>query len=172
MKRLVSSIILVALLSAGGVWANRANEPLPQETRADLIVVEKEKRTLTLYSRGVILRTYRVALGRAPAGAKEHENDSRTPEGRYVIDSRNADSAYHRALHVSYPSDEDKRRASERGVSPGGDIMIHGARNGLGWLGRTHRVFDWTRGWIAVTNKEIEEIWRVVPNGTPIELRP
>jgi murein L,D-transpeptidase YafK len=105
-------------------------------------------------------------------GAKVREGDNRTPEGRYIIDSRNAQSTFHRALHVSYPSAADRARACAEGYKPGGDIMIHGMRNGFGWLGRAHRLFDWTRGCIAVTNDEIDEIWRVVPDGTPIKIQP
>jgi|SRR5882672_1310531 len=172
MKRLSIAGIICALLVAGAVWANRATDALPAEARADLIVVEKGKRTLTLYKSGVVLRSYSVALGRGMTGAKEHERDNRTPEGRYSIDSRNAQSAFHRALHVSYPSAADRARARAAGFEPGGDVMIHGMRNGFGWLGRAHRLFDWTRGCIAVTNDEIDEIWRVVPDGTPIEIKP
>jgi murein L,D-transpeptidase YafK len=172
MKRLGIAVVSFAVLAAGVVWANRPVEPLPADARADLVVVEKTKRMLTLYKSGVMLRSYHVALGRGLTGAKERAGDARTPEGRYTIDSRNAQSVFHRALHVSYPSAADRARARVAGYEPGGDVMIHGMRNGLGWLGRAHRLFDWTRGCMAVTNDEIEEIWRVVPDGTPIELRP
>jgi murein L,D-transpeptidase YafK len=94
------------------------------------------------------------------------EGDRKTPEGTYVIDFRNPESSYHRALHISYPGPEDLRKASEKGVSPGGSIMIHGLGKGAEWAGADHRYFDWTKGCIAVTNEEIEEIWRVVPDGT------
>jgi murein L,D-transpeptidase YafK len=89
-----------------------------------------------------------------------------------VIDSRNAESHYHRALHVSYPSPDDKQRAAKQGVSPGGAIMIHGLPNGMGLLGASHRLYDWTLGCIAVTDDEIDEIWNLVPVGTPVEIRP
>ena len=140
--------------------------------RADLVVVDKAKRTLTLHHRGVPFKTYRVALGRDPQGPKQQEGDGRTPEGRYVIDFHKRDSAFHRALHISYPSAADRRRAQGRGVSPGGDIMIHGLPNGMGAIGKAHLVRDWTEGCIAVTNGEIEEIWNAVPDGTAIEIRP
>lgn len=116
--------------------------------------------------------SYAVALGRHPLGHKQREGDGRTPEGRYVLDSRKSDSAFHLALHVSYPSPADRALAQARGDDPGGLIMIHGLRNGLGFLGRTHRLLDWTQGCIAVTNREIEEIWRVIPDGTPITIEP
>jgi murein L,D-transpeptidase YafK len=118
------------------------------------------------------VRVYDVALGEEPVGPKEREGDGRTPEGLYVIDGRNPQSRYHRSLRISYPGPEDAARAAKLGVSPGGDIMIHGLQNGLGWIGALHRTHDWTRGCIAVTNDEIEEIWDLVPDGTPIEIRP
>ena len=138
---------------------------------ADRVIVEKARRQLHLLASGKVLRTYRVALGRNPVGAKTQEGDGKTPEGIYVIDTRKKQSGYHRALHISYPSAADVDRAQRAGVKPGGDIMIHGIRNGLGWVGSLHRVTDWTLGCIAVTNQEIEEIWTAVPDGTPIELR-
>jgi murein L,D-transpeptidase YafK len=138
----------------------------------DAVLVEKAARRLTLMSGGGAVRTYSVALGREPVGPKVQEGDNRTPEGAYVIDRRNPSSAFHRALHVSYPNPSDAQRAAELGVSPGADIMIHGIRNGLGWLGPAHRLLDWTRGCIAVTDSEIEEIARLVPDGTPVEIRP
>jgi murein L,D-transpeptidase YafK len=89
-----------------------------------------------------------------------------------VIDSRNAESHYHRALHVSYPNADDRQRAARLGVSPGGAIMIHGLPNGMGLLGASHRLYDWTLGCVAVTDDEIDEIWSLVPVGTPVEIRP
>jgi murein L,D-transpeptidase YafK len=139
---------------------------------ADRVVIAKADRTLTLYRGGEVLRTYRVALGSDPVGAKEREGDGRTPEGDYVIDGRNPQSAFHRSLHISYPNAADRRRAAARHLRPGGDIMIHGLPNGLGWLGASHRARDWTAGCIAVTDAEIEELWRLVPNGTRVEIRP
>jgi murein L,D-transpeptidase YafK len=113
-----------------------------------------------------------VALGGTPVGAKEQQGDHKTPEGRYILDRRNAKSRFYKSIHVSYPNEQDKERAARRGVSPGGDIMIHGLPNGFGWLGATHRAQDWTDGCVAVTNQEIDEIWELVPDGTPIEIRP
>jgi murein L,D-transpeptidase YafK len=163
------SILEIAFLAA--VSLGRTDESLPPRTVADRIVVEKAARTLSLYRGGRLLKTYKIALGPNPTGHKQQEGDGRTPEGTYTIDSRKRNSAFHRALHISYPNAEDRRRARRRGVSPGGDIMIHGLPNGLGAIGKKHVLRDWTEGCIAVTNEEIEEIWRVVPNGTPIEIR-
>jgi len=111
-------------------------------------------------------------LGRNPVGAKQEEGDMKTPEGMYKIDGRNLQSSFHLALHISYPSGEDDKRAAARGVSAGSDIMIHGIQNGRGWIGAFHRWKDWTAGCIAVTDEEIEELWRVTFNGTIIEIRP
>ena len=127
---------------------------------------------MSIFRDGKSLKTYRVALGGNPIGAKEQEGDRKTPEGVYTIDYRNPNSDYHLALHVSYPSDEDNTRAAQRGINAGFDIMIHGLPNGHGWIGAFHRWKDWTAGCIALTDEEIEELWRVTPDGTPIEIRP
>src|SRR5262249_22316214 len=127
--------------------------------QATVIVVDKTARTLTLFHDADVIKTYGVSLGRKPIGPKQREGDHRTPEGHYVIDSRNPRSSSHLALHVSYPDAADRAQAQRLGVSPGGDIMIHGLRNGLGWLGTLHRALDWTDGCIAVTNLEMDEIW-------------
>jgi murein L,D-transpeptidase YafK len=141
-------------------------------TRADQAIVVKSQRTLTLLSQGQVLRTYKVALGGTPVGAKEREGDHKTPEGHYVLDRRNAKSRFYKSIHVSYPSEQGRRKAAERGVAPGGDVMIHGLPNGFGWLGATHRHLDWTDGCIAVTDAEMDQIWDLVADGTPIEIRP
>jgi len=141
-------------------------------TKVDHVLVVKSQRTLTLLSHGKVLRTYKVALGSSPIGAKEQQGDHKTPEGHYILDRRNANSRFYKSLHVSYPNDQDKQRAYQRGVAAGGDVMIHGLPNGFGWLGSRHRARDWTDGCIAVTNAELDEIWELVPDRTPIEIRP
>lgn len=145
---------------------------LPENVQADRVLVEKAKRQLTLFARGIALKTYKVALGKNPKGAKLYEGDNRTPEGIYTIDTRKEQSRFHRALHVSYPSADDVSRAQALGKSPGGNIMVHGLSDYYAIIGKYHVSRDWTEGCIAVTNQEIEEIWRVVPNGTVIEIRP
>jgi len=147
----------------------------PQSTSlqtADSILILKKDHVLELLAGAKVVRTYKVALGRGGLAPKEREGDALTPEGHYTIDARNADSHYHRALHVSYPSAEDRKHAAKLGVAPGGAIMIHGLPNGMGWLGASHRLYDWTLGCIAVTDDEIDEIWKLVPVGTPVEIRP
>ncbi len=128
-------------------------------------MINKAKRELVLLRAGKAIRTYRVALGRNPVGHKIRQGDGRTPEGAYVISGRNERSAFHRSLRISYPNAGDRARARKLGVNPGGDIMIHGLPNGRGYIGPAHRLMD-TDGCIAVTNDEIEEIWKLAPNGT------
>jgi tetratricopeptide (TPR) repeat protein len=139
---------------------------------ADEVLIEKKERRLTLLSKGEVIKTYKIALGGNPVGPKERQGDNKTPEGTYIIDSRNRDSGYHLSLHISYPNEKDKMRARELGVSPGGDIMIHGIKNDLTWIGASHAEVDWTNGCIAVTDEEMEEIYKFVPNGTIAEIRP
>ncbi|MBT1073522.1 L,D-transpeptidase family protein [Pelotalea chapellei] len=143
-----------------------------QKGPIDRILIEKKERRLTLLSKGEVLKSYRIALGGNPIGPKERQGDNKTPEGTYVIAARNKDSRYHLSLHISYPNEKDKKRARELGVSPGGNIMIHGIKNGLSWVGDGHTEVDWTQGCIAVTDEEIEEIAKVARNGTLVEIRP
>ena len=170
------AIILVVAVSAAlvciWVYAHHVWNPLPIGTMIDRIVVEKSARRLSVMANGKLLKTYRVALGRNPVGAKQQEGDNKTPEGIYKIDGRNPQSDFHLALHISYPSDADNKRAAENGVPAGFDIMIHGIQNGRGWIGAFHRLKDWTAGCIAVTDEEIEELWRVTQDGTTVEIRP
>jgi murein L,D-transpeptidase YafK len=141
-------------------------------TRADLVEVFKAKRELVLLSKGKVLKKYKVALGTHPVGPKTRRGDHKTPEGRYVLDWRNPHSQYYRSIHISYPNRDDIARAKRLGVPPGGDVFLHGLPNGQGWIGAAHRAIDWTWGCIAVTNEEIDEIWNLVPDGTPIVIHP
>jgi len=161
--------VLAALpvVLAGAVFPAAA-----EAARAERIVIDKSERTLTLMRGEQPIRRYPVALGAAPKGAKRFEGDQRTPEGVYHVDYRNANSNFHLALRISYPNEADRMRAIEEGLDPGGQIMIHGLKNGQGWLGERHLGGDWTDGCIAVTNAEIEEIWSLVDLGTPVEIRP
>ena len=145
---------------------------LPPVGAADWILVEKKARRLTLFRDSKPLKSYDIALGRQPEGPKRFQGDNKTPEGRYRIASRKQNSDFHRALRISYPSPDDDAFAAQQNRSAGGDIMIHGLPNGMGSMGRLHLLRDWTAGCIAVTNAEIEELWRTVPDGTPIEIRP
>ena len=148
-------------------------ESVPRDVgTADRVVVVKSDRTLTLYSGDTALAEYSISLGANPEGPKIQEGDSRTPEGHYVLDWKNRESRYYRSIHISYPNDADRLRAQKMGVSPGGNIMIHGQRDGLGPLAPLTQLWDWTDGCIAVSDREMEEIWRAVPAGTPIEIKP
>jgi murein L,D-transpeptidase YafK len=140
--------------------------------QADKIVILKSARSMILLSGGKVLKTYKVALGSVPIGPKRVEGDHKTPEGDYIIDAKNAHSRFHLSLHISYPSAADQQRARSLGARPGGAIMIHGLAKPFAYLGPLHRQTDWTDGCIAVTNAEIEEIWKLVPVGTRVEIRP
>lgn len=172
MNRIMVIASFVICLVATYFYAHHNWNSLPAGTTIDRILVQKSARTLSVFRERKQIKTYRIALGRNPVGAKQEEGDMKTPEGIYKVDGRNPQSSFHLALHISYPSDEDNKRAGVRGVSAGSDIMIHGIRNGQGWIGAFHRWEDWTAGCIAVTDGEIEELWRVTPGGTTIEIRP
>jgi murein L,D-transpeptidase YafK len=168
-------MVLVALIAIYLMAPPSALSQSPRSgvaVKADKILIEKGARRLCLLRGEKTLKSYRIALGRKPEGVKTRQGDNKTPEGVYRIDFRNATSHYHRALHISYPNAEDRAAARKLGVSAGGDIMIHGIGNAWGWVGRFHRLFDWTRGCIAVTNSEIEEIWQLVDDGTEVEILP
>ena len=145
---------------------------LAPPTLADSIVVYKREHTLTLFLRGVPVRSYFVALGSRPVGDKVSAGDDRTPEGLFTINAHNPASKYHLALRISYPDDAHRARAAKLGVDPGGDIMIHGLPLKYSNAGKDHRLDDWTNGCVALTNEEIEEIWHAVPDGTPIQIKP
>ncbi|HSK43789.1 MAG TPA: L,D-transpeptidase family protein [Candidatus Binatia bacterium] len=132
----------------------------------------KSAHSMTLLSGGKAFKTYKVALGSVPMGPKRVEGDHKTHEGDYVIDAKNAHSRFHMSLHISYPSAADQQRSRSLGQPPGGAIMIHGLARPFAYLGPLHRQTDWTDGCIAVTNAEIEEIWKLVPVGTRVEIRP
>lgn len=147
-------------------------DPLPEGARIDRIIVYKSERKLLAYENGQLLKTYKIALGGEPVGAKEYEGDEKTPEGLYYIHDKNPDSRYHKNLGVSYPDQNDTERAKLLGRPPGGDIKIHGLRNDIGFIGKLHRWSDWTLGCIALTNEEIDELYQSVRLGIPVEIHP
>lgn len=138
--------------------------------RIDRILVEKSARRLTVYQGDTALRSYPIRLGFSPEGDKEREGDGRTPEGIFRIDRRNGASAFFLSLGIDYPRPEDRARAQAAGVSPGGDIFLHGQPDGLGRF--VTLPWDWTAGCIALSDNAIEEIWRLAPVGTVVEIRP
>ncbi len=166
----IARMLAFSSVAVSCLASSRTVQPAP--IKADRIVVFKSERKLMLMRDGKPLKSYKIALGGEPAGPKTRRGDHKTPEGIYVIDRRNSHSQFYKALHVSYPNTEDVTRAHKLKVSAGGDIMIHGLPNGMGWVGSAHLARDWTDGCIAVTDDEIDEIWKLVPDGTPIEIKP
>ncbi|WP_108608946.1 L,D-transpeptidase family protein [Aminobacter sp. P9b] len=149
-----------------------ASVTMARADAVDLVRVDKSDRLMELMSGEKIVRSYAVALGANPVGHKRQEGDERTPEGRYVLDWRNPESAFTKSIHISYPNANDKAAAMRAGVDPGGMIMIHGQSKGFGWWSWLMQMFDWTNGCIAVTDEDMAEIWQMVENGTPIEINP
>ncbi len=137
----------------------------------DKILIIKHERKLEVYSNGQKLKTYKIALGKEATGAKEFKGDKKTPEGFYIINDKNPTSDFHLNLGISNPNKSDLRHAEKFNQSAGGLIKIHGLRNGAGLIGKFHQFFDWTVGCIAVTNSEIEELYKNVPIGTEIEIK-
>lgn len=140
--------------------------------KADLVVVKKSKFRLYLIADNKVFKSFRISLGAKPKGHKQQEGDERTPEGRYILDFKKEDSAFYKAIHISYPNKEDIRHAKEKGVDPGGDIMIHGQKNQLSKVSFTRQSGNWTDGCIAVTNSAMDKIWESVDPGTPIVIKP
>jgi len=139
---------------------------------ADEVIIDKSDRELHLLSGGEIFRTFKIALGIRPEGDKKKEGDFKTPEGRYLLDTRNPNSDYFLSIHVSYPSTEDRREAGLSGLQPGGAIMIHGQPNIPSRSETYYRTRDWTNGCIAVSNSDMIDIWLMTGDNTPIEIRP
>jgi murein L,D-transpeptidase YafK len=174
MKRKLLLVICVVAGLAGiiFIYANWPMATLPLGAKADSVLVLKGERKLILLQNNQKIKEYTISLGSNPTGKKVMEGDERTPEGLYKLDYRNPNSIAHLSIHISYPDQNDLSHARAKGVSPGGAVMIHGLPNWLGYFGRLHRLWDWTDGCIGVTNPEMEEIWRCVPDGAPIEIRP
>ncbi|MDH3265080.1 MAG: L,D-transpeptidase family protein [Paracoccaceae bacterium] len=166
MRTVILNLLLAVSVAAGlsGCSKFRTYNG-PEVTR---VVVMKSERRMYLIHYGQVLKAYEVDLGFSPAGSKEAEGDGRTPEGRYVIDRRNPNSDFHLSLGISYPNEFDLERASSMGLSPGGDIFIHGGPR----RGTDRRGPDWTAGCISVSNREIEHIYAMVKEGTPIDIYP
>ena len=142
---------------------------ISKNERADQVIVLKSQHSMTLLSRNQSLQS---RAWKGSVGPKRQLGDHETPEGKYIIDSKNPKSRFHLALHVSYPNASDRMKAQAAGLPTGGDIMIHGVQKQFAWIGSLQHEVDWTDGCIAVTNPEIEEISRLVPVGTPIDIKP
>ncbi len=145
---------------------------LPTGAQIDYMLVFKSKRQLLAYSNGQLMKTYTISLGKNPIGDKEFEGDKKTPEGVYFINAKNPNSGYHKNLGISYPDKDDIAKAKQLGKPTGGDVKIHGLRNGSGFTGKFHRWKNWTNGCIALSNQEIDELYTAVKIGTRIEIKP
>lgn len=162
--RMIKLILILALGLGVAACSKFKRYDGPEVTR---VVVFKEQRMMHLMHHDEVLKSYDFGLGFAPVGHKRFRNDGKTPEGSYTIDRRNPNSEFHLSVGISYPNTSDREFASSQGKSPGGDIFIHGRPWKYRKGGR-----DWTAGCIAVTNREIEEIYSMVRDGTPISIYP
>jgi murein L,D-transpeptidase YafK len=161
----------LAILLGLSIYYFYPTEKIPDEITIDKIIVIKSEHKLMAYSHGKLIVSYKIAIGRNPDGNKEYEGDGKTPEGLYTINSKNPNSDFYKNLGISYPNQQDIIRAKELKKPTGGDIKIHGIKNGQGYIGRFHRWNDWTNGCIALTNQEIDELYNHTPVGTAIEIR-
>lgn len=162
---LILGTLLISPVQANGVEAN-------DEGYVDRVVVNKSERKLYLIKDKEILKSFGIALGQRPEGRKLFEGDNRTPEGRYILYERNPNSKYFLSIQISYPNEQDKQRAQELGVPPGGMIMIHGQPNELKYSEVHYKNNDWTEGCIAVSNSAMLDIWFLTGKNTPIEIVP
>jgi murein L,D-transpeptidase YafK len=142
------------------------------EPKIDTVLVKKSEKKMYLLAEGKSIKEYKVVFGANPKGHKQKEGDERTPEGKYVLDYKKENSSFYKAIHISYPNENDWAKAKYSGVNPGSSIMIHGQKNGLDWLSWLSQRFNWTDGCIAVTNIQMDEIWGLINEGTPIEIQP
>ena len=156
------TLMLLAFQSAGAADIQKADE---------VLVVKSEKR-LYLLKDGERYASFPVVFGGDPKGHKEQQGDQRTPEGRYTLDYKNANSNFYRSIHISYPNRQDRAHAQKLGVDPGGDIKIHGQANGWGWASPVMQLFSWTDGCVALSNSNMDKVWEAIDPGTPIEIRP
>ena len=139
---------------------------------ADKVIIEKAARQLHLLQNGKAFRTFKIALGIRPEGDKKKEGDFRTPEGSYLLDARNQNSDFFLSIRISYPDQKDRLEARQRGVDPGGAIMIHGQPNEPPRSEAYYKTQDWTNGCVAVSNSDMIDIWLMTDENTPIEIRP
>ena len=138
-------------------------------TKIDLVLVDKSSRKMHLIQNHRIMKTYKIGLGANPKGHKKYEGDKRTPEGRYTLDFINESSRFYRSMRINYPNQQDIAQAKRAGLNPGGQIMIHGQKNGRSPY--RYKNTDWTNGCIAITNKEMDEFLYFVKIGTPIDIQ-
>ena len=165
-------ILLIGLLVVAIGYNYYPEQALPANTIIDSLQVNKSKHQLIAFNEGKPVKIYQVSFGDDPKGYKHFEGDEKTPEGLYIINAKNDQSGYHKNLGISYPDQDDVAYAQSAGKSAGGDIKIHGLRNGLGFINKFQRWFNWTNGCIALTNSEVDELYQAVKIGTKIEIKP
>ncbi|MBW0148214.1 L,D-transpeptidase family protein [Marinobacter arenosus] len=176
---LLTGLVLIPVSGTASEILAKADTRMPEaepfQTEApsiDKVLVRKGERRLYLMDDGQVVKSYRISLGDNPTGHKLYEGDERTPEGDYTLDWRNAGSDFYKSIHISYPSERDRELANAWGLNPGGSIMIHGLPNEAADMAFAYQGLDWTDGCIAVTNEEMDEIWQLVADGTPIRIVP
>jgi murein L,D-transpeptidase YafK len=167
-----SGILALAVLLLLGFDGQSAARSIPTAVRADTILIVKHERKLYLLRDNHPLRSYRIALGLSPTGAKEREWDFRTPEGSYIIDFRQEHSHYFKALHISYPSPADLKRSSALHLPAGGNIFIHGEPNRPSKPVSYYKTRDWTNGCIALSDEDLQDVWDLTAGPTPVEIVP
>jgi murein L,D-transpeptidase YafK len=172
MKRLF--FLILVIFASLLVYQYSPYSPIPDHIVIEKIIVDKSDRKLLVYADGSVIKTFTISLGDQPIGPKERDGDEKTPEGEYIILAKagKGSSRYYKNLGVSYPSSKDEKNANRKGFKPGNGIKIHGLQNGLGFIGRFHRWKDWTDGCMAVTNEEMDDLYRHVKIGTPIVINP
>lgn len=172
MSKIKITLITFAVLIIGlAVYYFYPEDKLPKGIKIDKMIVYKSKRKLLAYSNDKLIKTYKIALGRQPIGAKQYQGDRKTPEGIYYINDKNPNSVCYKNVGISYPNKKDIDNAKTLGKPTGGDIKIHGLPNRLGFIGKFFRRVDWTNGCIAVTNNEMEELYHAIKMGAQIEIK-
>jgi len=161
-RTIVTGGLALAVAGCGAPAVTLRSYNGPEITR---VVIFKGERRMFLLNGREILQGYNINLGFQPRGAKRIRGDGKTPEGSYLINRKNPGSDFHLSLGLDYPNAADIAAAQAIGRDPGGDIFIHGASGKLGRDGT-----DWTFGCIAVSNREIEDVYAMVNVGTQVDL--
>lgn len=170
-KTIILSTLILSLIALT-VYYIYPEQKLSSNIKIDSLVVTKSKRELMAFSNGQLIKTYKISLGKNPFGDKEFEGDKKTPEGIYFINAKNPNSGYYKNLGISYPNKHDLEVSKKIGKPTGGDVKIHGLKNGIGFISKFQRWYDWTAGCIALTDQEVDELYNTVDIGTKIEIKP
>ena len=168
----ITGLLILSMIVAVAVYYFYPYKKMDDQVVIDKLVVLKSRNQLYAFAQGKLVRTYKIAIGGSPQNDKQYEGDRRTPEGQYIIHAKNPNSAYHKNLGISYPNAADLLEAKALGKPAGGDIKIHGLKNGRGYIGRFHRWMNWTNGCIALTTEDMDDLSVHTPVGTPIIINP